>query len=203
MRRRHLVWSAVAALSAAASLSGCAVGVPGAATTPTGDDATNTAMPTQNDTPGAAHVHGFPHIVSCDEVGALVAGYVGDIPFDAENSYVQSDAVLCSWAPKADQVDSVTDIQTFSVSVSVGDDEVPDSAAAAAYGMDMYFTDPRLDALGGVGLWIDAGSAAVGGGAGTVLVPGVEITVTDGRFGQSGILDRDGLVTVASEILKL
>ncbi|MBZ4486543.1 hypothetical protein LQ938_06815 [Microbacterium sp. cx-55] len=146
---------------------------------------------------------GVPSISSCDEIGAIVADYIVGIPLDEENSYTDADAVSCVWSPSADEVDDLTEIQTFSVDISEGDEEVPDPEEAAAYGMDQYFTDPRLDDLGGVGLWISADTAVVGGGTGSVLVPGIEITITDARFGQNAYLDKNSLVTLALQILDL
>ncbi|KZE89211.1 hypothetical protein [Microbacterium sp. TNHR37B] len=154
-------------------------------------------------TSGEAPTAGLPNISDCDQVAAVVGDLVEGIPFDPEYSSVQSDAIGCVWATPADGVDALTDIQRFSVDITEGSDDIPDPDEAAQYGMDMYFTDPRLDALGGVGLWLDADSAAVGGGTGSVLVPGVEIVVSDSRWGQEGRLDKDRLVTIALALLDL
>lgn len=154
-------------------------------------------------TSGEAPTAGLPNMSDCDQVAAVVGDLVEGIPFDPEYSSVQSDAIGCVWATPADGVDALTDIQRFSVDITEGSDDIPDPDEAAQYGMDMYFTDPRLDALGGVGLWLDADSAAVGGGTGSVLVPGVEIVVSDSRWGQEGRLDKDRLVTIALALLDL
>lgn len=146
---------------------------------------------------------GLPNISDCDQVAAVVGDLIEGIPFDPEYSSVQSDAVGCVWATPADGVDDLTDIQRFSVDITEGSEDIPDPDEAAQYGMDMYFTDPRLDARGGVGLWLDADSAAVGGGTGSVLVPGVEIVVSDSRWGQEGRLDKDRLVAIALALLDL
>ncbi len=146
---------------------------------------------------------GLPNISDCDQVAAVVGDLIEGIPFDPEYSSVQSDAIGCVWATPADGVDDLTDIQRFSVDITEGSEDIPDPDEAAQYGMDMYFTDPRLDARGGVGLWLDADSAAVGGGTGSVLVPGVEIVVSDSRWGQEGRLDKDRLVAIALALLDL
>ncbi|MFT4279843.1 hypothetical protein [Microbacterium sp.] len=146
---------------------------------------------------------GLPNISDCDQVAAVVGDLIEGIPFDPEYSSAQSDAIGCVWATPADGVDDLTDIQRFSVDITEGSEDIPDPEEAAQYGMDMYFTDPRLDARGGVGLWLDADSAAVGGGTGSVLVPGVEIVVSDSRWGQEGRLDKDRLVAIALALLDL
>jgi len=143
----------------------------------------------------------FPRITDCDQVAAVVGGLIDGLPLDTEYSYIQSDAVACIWATPTDAVDDLTDIQRFSVDITEGSEEIPDPDEAAELGMDMYFSDARLDAVGGVGLWLDADSAVVGGGTGSVLVPGVEIAMSDSRWGQEGRLDKDRLVALSLELL--
>lgn len=145
----------------------------------------------------------MPSISSCEQIGAIVADYIVGIPLDEETSYLDADAVSCVWSPSADEVDDLSEIQTFSVDISEGDEEVPDPEAAGELGMDQYFTDPRLDAVGGVGLWMGTDTSVVGGGTGAVLVPGVEVYITDARFGQNAYLDKDSLVALALQILDL
>lgn len=191
-------------LLAATLLSGCSA--IGPATSGAQTDAETGApaeAPAATDPGRTPSTHGFPRISSCDQIAPIVSSYIQGLSLDQEYSEIVADSVYCAWKPADGTITSLTDIQTVSVQVTAKDGDVPDPVEAAKYGMDMYFTDPRLDALGGVGLWSTVETAAVGGGFGSVLVPGVEITLSDSRWDQEGQIDRNGLVTTALAILAL
>lgn len=191
-------------LVAAMLLSGCSAILPttaGARTEPQSEAPAD--APAAADPGSAPSTHGFPRISSCDQIAPIVSSYIQGLSLDQEYSEITADSVYCAWKPADGTITSLTDIQTVSVQVTAKDGDIPDPAEAAKYGMDIYFTDPRLDALGGVGLWSKVESAAVGGGFGSVLVPGVEITLGDSRWDQEGQIDKDGLVTAALAILAL
>ena len=183
-------------------LAGCSAAAP--LTPPASEGGGASAGPPAAQSGGEnAQARGFPNISSCDQVAAVVGDYIDGLPLDKENSYIQPDAIGCVWSTPADAVGALTDIQSFSVDITEDSGDVPDPEAAAEFGMDMYFTDPRLDAVGGVGLWMDADSAVVGGGTGSVIVPGVDVALTDSRWGQEGRLTKDSLVDVALTLLEL
>ncbi|TPW78185.1 hypothetical protein FJ657_03260 [Schumannella soli] len=189
---------------AAASLAGCAVGAPARDATPASGAKSGTAAGagTGDATPADA-VRDLPKIASCDEVGAVVASYIDGIPLSQEESYIQSDEISCVWSPPQGSITDLSQIQTFGVTISEGEDEIPDPAALGDYGSKLYFTDPRLDAVGGIALWLTTDTSVVGGGTGTVLVPGVEVTLVDARWDQNAYLDKDALVTLGLQLLAL
>ncbi|MEI2268496.1 hypothetical protein OHB93_04190 [Microbacterium sp. No. 7] len=186
-------------LALAGFLAGCAPAAPAVS----GEGSARPTAPAAAGDGGTAAVRDLPGISSCDQVAAVVGDYIDGIPLEKENSYVQPDAIGCGWVTPADAVSELSDIQSFTVDISEGMDEVPDADEAAGLGMDMYFDDPRLEKVGGVGLWMDADSAAVRGGTGSVLVPGVDIVISDSRWGQDGRLTKDSLVSVALALLDL
>ncbi|TPW77017.1 hypothetical protein FJ658_02670 [Schumannella sp. 10F1B-5-1] len=185
----------------AISLAGCSLGSP----TSAGAGASDSAKPASDgaDVQGGGAARALPKVSSCDEVGAVVASYIDGIPLDEEESYIQSDEISCTWSPPEGSVTDLSQIQTFGVTIAEGDDEIPDPAALGTYGEKVYFTDPRLDAVGGIGLWLTTDTSAVGGGTGEVLVPGVDITLVDARWDQNAYLDKDALVTLALQLLDL
>jgi hypothetical protein len=105
------------------------------------------------------------------------------------------------WKPAEGTITALTDIRIFSVTITADTSDVPDPTQMEQFGITGYFTNPRLDALGGVGLWMDTESAPVDGGSGTVIVPGVHIQIGGGRWGEDSQLGRDRLVTLALQLL--
>ncbi|WZH38189.1 MAG: hypothetical protein PIR02_05850 [Microbacterium enclense] len=125
------------------------------------------------------------------------------MPLDEANSFIEQDAISCVWKPAEGDISALTDIQIFSVSITADTSDVPDPAAMEQYGIKGYFTDPRLDALGGVGLWLGTESAPVDGGSGTVIVPGVHVQIGGGHWGQDTQLGKDSTVTLALKLLDM
>lgn len=197
-------WMMVGALVSATLLAGC---VPVGSVTPSAAPATEepnqagASEPSQPDEIGA--VHAFPHITSCDQIAAVAADDVAGMPLDKEGSYVEQDSISCVWQPTEEDISALTDIRMFTVTITADTSDVPDPAIAEQYGIKGYFTDPRLDARGGVGLWLDTGSAPVDGGSGTVVVPGVHVQIGGGRWGQDSQLGKDKLVTLALQLLDM
>lgn len=147
----------------------------------------------------------FPRIASCEQLaGVMPASRIEGLPLDEETSYVGPDEISCTWAARVEDLAPLDfgGIRSFAVDISVGDAEVPDPAVAAQLGINMYFTDPRLDALGGVGLWIPVNPEnPVRGGSGGVLVPGIEITIAGGGWGTGNEFSREEMLEVALKIL--
>ena len=167
------------------------------------DDDSADAVATMEET-GTAGA-GFPSISSCDQSAAVLPEYVGDIPLNQEQSYLGAEAITCSWNREETEVTSFEEIQAFEVSLSPGSgEEMITMEQAEEYGFgDMYFTDPRLDELGGIALWMDMDIAVAGTGGGTVLLPDVEIAFVDARWGAQNVLTRDQLVDIALRVAAL
>ncbi|MCS5497909.1 hypothetical protein NY547_11735 [Cnuibacter physcomitrellae] len=201
-RRRNLL----GVLVAATLLAGCApvgTAAPPAAAPTDGaqDDGAASTTPPEPAEAGAGRA--LPAITSCDQISAVAPDYVAELTLEQDNSYIQDDALSCSWSPAEGSITSLTDIKTFSVTITADDSEIPDPTQMEQYGIKGYFTDPRLDALGGVGLWLDADSAVVGGGAGTVIVPGVHVTIGSSLWGQDSELAKDSMVTLALQLFDM
>lgn len=200
LRRRDLV----GILVAASLLAGCApVGIAAPPATVPTDDAQDqgTAATTPPEPAGA--VRELPQITSCDQIAAVASDYVAELTLEQDNSYIDEGTISCSWSPAEGSITSLTDIKTFSVTIEADDSEIPDPTQMEQYGIKGYFTDPRLDALGGVGLWLDADSAVVGGGVGTVIVPGIHVTIGSSLWGQESELAKDSMITLALQLLDM
>ncbi len=196
-------WIVVGALLSAAMLAGCAPlgsAAPSAAPVTEAPDPGGLSEPSQ---PAEATVHAFPRIGSCDQIAAAAPDYVAGMPLDQEDSYIEQDVISCVWKPAEGDISALADIQIFSVTITADTSDVPDPAVAEQYGIKGYFTDPRLDALGGVGLWLGAESAPVDGGSGTVIVPGVHVQIGGGHWGQDSQLGKDNMVTLALQLLNM
>ncbi|WP_378143685.1 hypothetical protein ACFJGV_09670 [Cnuibacter sp. UC19_7] len=199
-------WNLLGVLVAATLLAGCAPGgnaAPPPAVPTDGAQDPGAAATTPPDSAAAGAVRALPRITSCDQIAAVAPDYVAELTLEQENSYIQDDTISCSWSPAEGSITSLTDIKTFSVTITADDSEIPDPAQMEQYGIKGYFTDPRLDALGGVGLWLDADSAVVGGGVGTVIVPGIHVTIGSSLWGQDSELARDSMVTLALQLLAM
>ncbi len=138
--------------------------------------------------------------VSCEALEPLLDPLLEGLRLDDESTVSDSEFLSCGWVPVEERLD---DIRTATVSISVGDPEVPDVEAAADYGLD-YSTDPRLDQHGGVMLWTAAGGETImGGGVGSVYVPGLEIMASSGGFAKETGFDQEFMVQLALGILEL
>jgi hypothetical protein len=185
-----------------ASLSGCAsvpVEPPSTATAAAADESAATSPADADDSPT---VRSVPRISGCEQVGAIVSGFIDGMSPEADNA-VQDDFIDCAWSTPEASVSSLSDIKTFSVTVEEGTDDVPNVADSEAMGFTDYFSDPRLDAIGGVGIFSDADNAAVGAGVGSVSVPGVDVTISSSQWGQDDGFDKEDLVTIALKLLDL
>lgn len=148
---------------------------------------------------------GYPSISSCDQIAAALPEYVGDIPLNQEQSYLGAEAMTCVWNREETEPTTFEEIQSFEVSLSATNGEqtiTMDQAEEYGFG-DTYFTDPRLEELGGIALWMDMDIAVAGGGTGSVLLPDVEIAFADLRWGARNLLTRDQLVDVGLRVAAL
>lgn len=152
-------------------------------------------------------VFAFPSITSCSELDSIVGDFVGDIPLNEGQSFFDPESIMCEWNRENTDIESLPEIQAFSVYIQLGTDEVITLQEVEDLGMeslgDMYFTTDELDEVGGIGIWIDSDTAAAGAGSGQVLLPGVDISFTDLRWGADNMMQRDDMVNMALQIAQL
>lgn len=140
----------------------------------------------------------FPSFGSCEEIETIVAPYIQGLVLDEDIAYIDDEQISCQWHHDDGAVTSFDQIQIFGLDIEVGDDEVLTMEEVEAVGMEeIYFTDPRLEELGGIGVWLDGDNAVLGAGSGSVLLPGLEISLTDGRVGAQNLMDREAMVELA------
>lgn len=138
--------------------------------------------------------------VGCEEVAGLLAPLMDGLVPDPESPpYVTSQEIGCSWVtPDV----TIEDVRSLAVTIVLSEEEVPDPAEAASFGMDVYVSDPRLEPYGGVALWMPAGEGQfVGGGVGGVIVPGLQITVASAGFGKGTGFSLEHVLGLALGIL--
>lgn len=149
----------------------------------------------------------FPDITSCSELDSIVGDFVGDIPLNEEQSFFDPESIICEWNRENTDIESLPEIQAFSVHIQLGSEEVLTMEEVEDLGMDsladMYFTTDELEEVGGIGVWIDSDTAAVGGGSGQVLLHGVDISFTDLRWGAENLMQSDDMVDMALQIARL
>jgi len=197
----RMPWFPIALLLVAPVLAGCSATTappagPSAAPQPTDAGSAGTHTGTDTDTVS------FPTVSSCDQLASIVGDYVGDIPLNTEQSYLDAEDVLCTWNREDADVAALEEIQAFEVGIIASDDEVLTMDDVAAVGMDdVYFTDSRLEQHGGIGMWLDMDTSVAGTAAGSVLLPGIEVRFTDLRWGADNLLDRDTMVDLAMQII--
>ena len=147
-------------------------------------------------------VRPFPSISSCGQVAPVVSSYIDGLPLE-ETSGVEPGSVSCAWSTPSGSVSALTDIKAFSVAINEGSVDVPTMADAEKYGFSGYFTDPRLDALGGIGIWQAPDSPVVGAGTASIIVPGVDVLIVSSLWGQDTQLNQDEAVKIALTLLDM
>lgn len=196
--RHLLIRIAFVTLLPLAVVTGCSAAPGSEPGQPTANSSANNDR--SNDSDGANIP--FPRIGSCDELARVAAAYVEGIPLDEEISHVEHEDVSCYWNHDPEDIDSFEQIQIFSIDIAVGDEDLSlMEEGFKSIGSDMLFHDPRLDDMGGFGIWLDADTSVVGAASGTVHLPGLEIRFGDGRVGAQNYLERDTMVDLALAIL--
>ena len=133
----------------------------------------------------------LPDLTDCSALAGLVADYVDGIPLNTEQSSVASHQIYCDWSPRDDRD------PMFSIQVDPeGDPASPDADADTT--RETTFTDPRLSAVNGVGVWQQQSDDFRGG---SVVLPG--LTVMIAQSGKTSTpLTRDALVSLALGVLQ-
>lgn len=143
----------------------------------------------------------FPDVTDCRQLEPVIGDFVADVEFNADASNIEDDNLYCVWGA-ADPEDPDGG-GSFTVSVGIGEALVPDPESASDVGMDTdsYFTDPKLDERGGIGLWSSGGDTDRAAGA--IIMPSLEIWLSDTRSDAKDHLTRNDLVTIGVSVLDL
>lgn len=176
-------------------LAGCSEN---AEPTATAGDSTPGGSTQQQQVASESGKFGIGHITACDQVEPFVAQWLGGlVPSDI--SFIDESTVHCAWASPPGEA-NLNEARTIEVEL-VASPERPDYSLLT--GMKGYegISDSWVDAQGGqaFALTIDIGlSVAIGT---TVWVPGVEATVSGGKWANVPPLDAAAGLEVAKAIL--
>lgn len=140
----------------------------------------------------------FAHITSCEDVKPFVATWTeGFVPYEWNN--VSEDVIQCGWNTPAEEItpENARSIEVNFTKVS----ERPDYSVLES--MDSYqaISDDWVSKHDGQAytMTVDIGLSAVIGT--TVWVPGVEVTVSGGRWANLPELDGTAALEVAKQVL--
>lgn len=190
MRRLPFV---IAAIAIALPLTACA---PSA--TP---EEVEVAPPTEEEQSGAESSSdglSFAHIASCDDVKPFVATWTeGFVPYEWNS--VSDSAIQCGWnsPPEETNLDNIRSVEVNLTQL----DERPDYSPLEGLGGFASISDDWVDAQEGLAyaMTVDIGLSAVIGT--TVWVPGVEATVSGGRWANLPELGAPAALEVVKALL--
>ncbi len=141
----------------------------------------------------------FDRIGSCDTVATHVAPYIeGLVPL--ETNAVDEYGAYCQWeAPEG--IADLGDLASVEVSIVPSEtSEVEDPDIIEQAGLTLI-PDDALDAAGGIAYGLDGETAVAAVTVTSVRVPGINIDITGGQWGDRPALDGPAAVGVAKGIL--
>lgn len=144
----------------------------------------------------------FDRITGCDDVAAHVAPFIEGLKLH-EDSIVDEWGVYCTW----ESPEGITDLsQIASVEVMIeptGTTELAADADDLERGGLLIIPDAAIERAGGVAYTMDVQTSVAAAATTSVDVPGVELTVTGGQWGDLPALDADAAIEVAKSLLSL